>query len=343
MTDSAHHILNIPLKLSFSHVNYHLVSPSWGQEKVTKNAVKPMSALRGALGYALREVTCVGLCEGGPQSDEKKCQEPSCPYSRGFLALGTAPDAPSPYRLCLSPLSCGPGELHVRVALFGPLSDDHLYWLWGLQRALQRPLKQWGEPHQLLCATDLNSQESLWDLRWNTFPSLPKIIPLAQAVEERTHTLISQARNSITLHFLSPLELKKELPSEVFKGRTRLMLSLEDIPLLIVRRAERLYETYLLPIEPDEGYQRTSRHDVKTIAHTTSLKHIEIIERSSQYRGIKSVRKHSRRQYIGACTYILPPDLEQRRMLLTLLSLGELIGIGVGVVEGNGTYQISLQ
>ena len=140
--------------------------------------------VRGALGYALRDVSCTGMCGALTPNDlptTKTCVEPSCAYARGFLGLGTSEDSPAAYRL--SP-STDPSKIeHFRLTLFGALAEDHLLWIWGVQRALRRGLGKDQTPYLLCKATDTLSAEMIWDLDGMTFPVLPSVMTLAEAVK----------------------------------------------------------------------------------------------------------------------------------------------------------------
>jgi len=294
--------------------------------------------IRGALGYGLREISCVSLCEGGPTGRHKGCSEPACPYARGFLALGTEQGAPAPYRIACRALP--DQRFEVSITLFGALAEDLLYWIWGLQRALSRGLGQRQQRYQLIKAIDASSGAVLWDLEGSTFPQLPQVSSLGELSATRFTKLMSayrRGRRRLTSTLLSPLETKLSLASEGAQP----IISLELLLRLIVRRAEQLFETYCLPIEPLDDVERITRSELSecvagAVLHRADLKRLsnKALSRKDKSRPVS--------RCLGSFTYLLSDHEERSALLLELLSFSEILGVGRAVVEGRGALSYTL-
>lgn len=287
--------------------------------------------IRGALGYSLRDVSCVGLCdqESVDCSEDKACFEPSCAYARGFLGLGTSQEAPAPFRIKpLQRASRDEPSFVFTLSLFGALSEDHLLWLWGLQRAARRGLGSEGLKYLLTSATDEVDGELLWSLDYSTFPCLPQVAHL--------HLLVPASDLSrfkkLTLSFQTPLETKKALGEG--SGTFPHAPSLKSLITLIVRRLDALAEAYLYPLEPEEDDRRLTQRELEWLVDGSSIyradwRHVD--EKTG--RGVPRWRGH--------LTYNLPDDVDRKKFIYELINAGSLIGVGRGGVEGLGAYTCS--
>ena len=287
--------------------------------------------LRGALGYGLREVTCVGLCsqEQTEGSEDKSCFEPSCAYARGFLALGTDQGAPAPFRFTPTPASHRDDPtLTLTLSLFGALSEDHLLWLWALQRSARRGLGPNELRYLLTSAVDTVDQELIWSLAYSTFPILPQVAELASLLPPRPRSKCQR----LTLSFVTPLETKKSLGEG--SGAYPQAPSLNTLINLIVRRLEALAETYLYPIESEEPAPRLTRRALEWLTEGTSTYR-------ANWRASSVNKGRGEPRWTGLLTYELPSDPERIQLMADLIHAGSIIGIGRGGVEGLGSYSYS--
>ena len=283
--------------------------------------------IRGALGYGLRDASCTGICgyEVAEES-EKLCEQPSCAYARGFLALGTREGSPAPYRISPSVFDQPEdGGRWFRLTLFGALSEDHLYWLWGVQRATRKGIGTLGVALLDTAIDGLSSQE-LWQISRMTFPVLPQVKSLSDLIQVND----PHARSGrLTVTFTTPLETKSNFTSQEEQLDRQYTPSLYDLILLIVRRLEALCETYLFPIDQIVDYKPITRSSIKFLT-----------EGSQIYRSACKIEKGKRgvMTVTGPVTYKLSSDHDRLLIILKLIRVGEYIGIGRGVVEGRGSF-----
>lgn len=320
-------IFNLPLSV----VDYRII-PLLGSPHRDEIKFSQLGRwIRGALGYGLREASCTGLCGYEVlESSEKSCEQPSCAYARGFLALGTTEGSPAPYRLSPSSLDHpeDPGRWF-RLTLFGALSEDHLYWLWGVQRAARKGLGRLG--HGLLdTAIDHVNAQELWALSGSTFPVLPQVKTLNELIPLQPKTGLYER---LTVTFSTPLETKSAFTTQGEQSERSSVPSLYDLILLIVRRLEALCETYLWPIEPTLRYAPLSRSVMRALTEGSRVYRSACrIERGK--RGILTV--------IGPITYDLPSRPDQRSLIIQLVRAGAYVGVGRGVVEGRGAIDTTV-
>ena len=336
-----HHKITILSQLPLSQVRYSL-SPLIDQSETTASLPKYFGLgryLRGALGYELRMISCVGLCD--LDFEHKQCTEPACAYARGFLGLGTSDASPAAYRL--HPVVNTNRELieiggaEFTLSLFGALSEDHFYWLQGIQRAVRRGLGKEKRMFILAQAIDCLSGEELWNIAEHTFPTLPVVRTLKELIQDEH--ISQKTPKQLTIQFTSPFESNKQISFKHSKHKKYYQLELYDLLNLIIRRLEQLIETYLLPIEPDLLYHRFNIKEIRQLAESGCIRHSELSKLSKQS---QQEIKRGVPRYTGRITYKLDPKNELSPFVVELLRLGQYIGIGRGTVEGRGSYNLSL-
>ena len=340
------HYVNTLLTLPLSVIQFDLIA-----EATTVLQDDLSSTLRGAIGWSLSEVGCLGECEWieghgrrkergkryptkRPQdakSEEQKskfCDVPRCPYARSFLGSGW-PEAglrvhPSAYRICgpnyLEPREYLAGdELSFTLTLFGEGVAYAPYWIAAIIRAAARGLTHSRAPFYLSLATDLVTGEHLYR-RDRAYPPLPSTLT---TLDKLIPPFEDQAKaTEIRLEVNTPLLLKNVSSHPPLSALTR----------AILRRSHALYNRFVGPLEhPLSG----DEVDWLSQADVTG----EFV-RHEQHRYSTSHR--GKVPQTGGVGVLIYSNITAWEWTYTLLKIGEHLGVGQQANMGLGRYKIEL-
>jgi len=339
MTGLAEPYLQTLLGLELSVIRYTLIA-----EERFDVAHDLSPTLRGALGWAMSELGCLGECprahSGAPaqrartrrghrEGPERDCKVSGCPYARSFLGKGWPEQGlrvlPQSYRIC-GPVALEPStylrgdELSFELTLFGAGADYALYWTLAMIRAAARGLGGARRGFYLAEAHDRLSGALLYERGRPLAPLSVSREPLSALIAPPPEAWAPAGALELTLQ--TPL-LLRELPERP---------ALSILSRAVMRRLHALYARFQAPLaHPLSADELDARARAQV---SGSLGWREQHRRSSSSRGAVPQSGH-----VGTLTY---HELSSPLWAHQLLSAGALIGIGQQTNMGLGRYQLKV-
>ncbi len=177
-------------------------------------------ALRGALGWELKAIGCLGRCDeeaaARGEAPEKACGREGCPYARAFLgeqwpSVGEHLDA-SPYQV-VGPVLRAPlwreEEISCEVRLFGESAELGALWVRAGKRVARRGLGRERAIFSFVGAEDVWRQAPLWE--WPDQAERGSSVALAQ-VTPAPPAVGEGGRVALEVSTLTPLVLREAPP-----------------------------------------------------------------------------------------------------------------------------------
>lgn len=309
------------------------------------------SMLRGAMGWAMSDVGCLGECHwidqqpaqktGGSRhtsssphqsrrshQKSKECTVPRCPYARSFLGEGWLREGlrvfPASYRIS-GPiydvdrtLSCG-DELTFTLTLFGEGAVYAPLWINAMIKAATMGLTRQRAPFYVADVQDLMDGESLYR-RELAYPPRPAgMLELGELINP-----IWGDSSSLCLKvvFHTPLLLKN------LKGTP----SLSEIVRSVLRRAHALHNRYLAPLE-----HPLSGDEIDALSRASISG--ELTRQSRERYSSSHQRKVPQNGGVGTLSF---SQLSAPDWVYYVLCIGQWIGIGQQANLGLGRYDVEV-
>ena len=327
MNDSVEYVSQLA-KLRFCHIRFHL------------RATKPVtfhgdlsSMIRGSLGWALKEVSCIRTCYIRVQDHmkvPKDCGVSRCPFRRIFLAEEwpryDLHVLPKNYRI-IAPRyehahTYHAGEiLYFDLLLFGDGIADAPLWILAALKAGARGLGRKKVPFRLQEVHDIFTNDLLWTLDHTTPPIVPSSYSLQSFIP-----FYSPYIHSISLSFYTPLILRN---SSLKEGS-------DELPALSILIKSALRRTHALMCSFEHFVQHRFISD--EIELFASAEVSGSLHAHHQMRYSASQRnKIPQFGMMGTLHYVMN---EYAEWVWMILHMGSIVGIGNQTILGFGGFEI---
>ena len=297
--------------------------------------------LRGAVGWALREISCVRGCSELAQRDRRKvqknCKVPYCPYAKTFLSYGWPTSIsrvhPATYRI-ITPYVDGRSDIHASESftfdlwLFGKNYNYSTYWILAFLKAGLKGIGESKSRLQLETVDEVFHQTRLWDIEASYHPQLAPYWQLSDVIQDLGEQSPSdESSYIIEIHWQTPY---------IFKEITSVdhPMSLYQLAKAIIRRVHALFCAF--------EKNHPIFYEKETLQSYTQSEIIcSHLSNSEQIRYSHNHKKNLRLDGIyGKVTYRLMSSY--LRWIYYLLQIGELIGVGSQTMMGFGSYRMYL-